>query len=519
MASKALNGAIAVTRFGLGARPGEIDDASHDPVGWLQAQIRREGADQPVTSPLPATPPLAPPAPKPTAVAAGASMAAGPVPAGATEAMQSQMAMSAQPMAAPPGPPRPKTDFGAGQPLPTMKAAFKTFLDYREAVRGAKDDPDRRREASIPIFELAAEEALARARLAASTQAGFRERWTLFWCNHFTVAAKNQDTTVAVGPFEREAIRPHVFESFQNLLVASSSHPGMLLYLDQAQSIGPNSLAGQRRRSGLNENLGREIMELHSLGADAGYTQADVTEFARALTGWSVGANQNDPADERGAFVYRANFHEPGDRKIMGRHYPDEGGRQALKVLIDLAADPRTARRLSHKIAAHFVADQPPPALVARLEQTWLKTNGDLGRVAETLVASPEAWDPTPRKFKTPYEFILSSYRAASFTPTNPGREVVGPLNTLGQRPFGAAQPNGWSDDATDWAAPDAIVKRLTWAQGFANANAPQTPPPDEARAILGERLTPKTLTAVSRAESRPEAFALLLMSPEFQRR
>ncbi len=527
MADRALMGAIAVTRFGLGARPGEIDEAGRDPAGWLVAQIRREGADQPVTAPLPSAPPPAPPKPPtPSPVAAGAAIAAGPVPPGATAQMQAQMAqppaMASTAMnAATPSPlVPPKTDFGSGRPLPTMQESWKTFQEYRVAVREAKANDMGRREAVIPINELAAEEALARARLAASTPAGFRERWTLFWCNHFTVAAKNQDTMVAVGPFEREAIRPHVFKSFAELILASSMHPGMILYLDQQQSIGPDSLAAQRRngRVGLNENLGREIMELHSVGADAGYTQADVTEFARALTGWSVANNPNDPGPA-GGFLYRDNFHEPGARTVMGKKYMDDGGKQAGQIILDLAQKPQTARRMARKIAVHFVADDPPAALVARLETVWTRTNGDLGKVAEALVTSREAYDPAPVKLKTPSDFITSSYRAASFVPENPGRDVVGPLNSLGQRPFGAPQPNGWSDVSLDWAAPDAIVKRLTWAQGFANAHAPLGTPPEIAAATLGERLGQKSALAISRAESRPEAFALLLMSPEFQRR
>ncbi len=530
MADTALMAAIAVTRFGLGAHPGEIDTASHDPAGWLVAQIRREGADEPVTVPLPATPPPAPPKPPtPTPVMAGAAIAAGQVPAGAVANAQMQMAQAgmSSTMAgasvappAPTGPIPPKTDFGSGRPLPSMEESWKTFQEYRVAVREAKANDMSRRDAAIPINELAAEEALARARLASTTADGFRERWALFWCNHFTVAAKNQDVMVSVGPFEREAIRPHVFKSFAELILASSMHPGMILYLDQQQSIGPNSQAAARRRGGvgLNENLGREIMELHSVGADAGYTQADVTEFARALTGWSVANNPNDPAPG-GAFLYRDTFHEPGPRTVMGKKYNDDGGKQAAQVILDLAQKPQTARRMAHKIAMHFVADDPPPALVARLENVWTRTNGDLGKVAEALVTSRDAYDPTPRKLKTPYDFMVSSWRAANFTPANPARDVVGPLNSLGMRPFGAPQPNGWSDVSVDWAAPDAIVKRLTWVQGFANANAPQTAPVDEAKAVLGARLTPKTELAVSRAESRPEAFALLLMSPEFQRR
>ena len=519
MVDKTLNGAIAVTRFGLGARPGEIDEASHDPTGWLVAQIRREGADQPVSAPLP---PLAPPAK--VAALPGVAPGTAPQTGPARPDTMMQGSMASATTAGPPVP-APQTiqpanllTFDEGQPLPTMQAAFRHFVDYQQAIKGAKDDPELRRQATQPIYELAAEEALARARLAAQTPAGFRERWTLFWCNHFTVAAKNLDTTVAVGPFEREAIRPHVFGSFANLLLASSMHPGMILYLDQAQSIGPNSQAGFRRGGGLNENLGREIMELHSIGADGGYTQADVTEFARALTGWSIGG-QRDPSNETGAFLYRPNFHEPGARKVMGKVYGDDAARQAANVMLDLAANPKTAHRLATKIAAHFVSDTPPPALVHRLESVYMQTGGDLGRVAEALVTSPEAFQPQATKLKTPYEFVVSGYRAANAAPRNPAKEVVQPLNALGQRPFGAPQPNGWSDVAADWAAPDAIVKRLTWAQGFANVYAPQTPPPDEARLALGARLQPATLTAVTRAESRPEAFAILLMSPEFQRR
>jgi uncharacterized protein (DUF1800 family) len=497
-----LNAAIAVTRFGLGARPGEIDQAANDPLGWLKSQIRREGADQPLPSayPLPVRPFVR------------AQFIAGAKPTG-----QGMMDMTL----APPAPPSP-TDlvYQPSDRLPTMQAAFRTFGDYQQQQKAAKDDPMLRRQAVAPLLELAGEEILARTRLAATTPAGFRERWTLFWSNHFTMAAKGLPETVAVGPFEREAIRPHVFGRFQDLLIASSSHPGMLLYLDQAQSIGPNSQAGLRRggKAGLNENLGREIMELHTVGADAGYTQADVTEFARALTGWSMGG-ANGPPEQEGAFVYRANFHEPGARTIMGKTYPDLGQDQALVVLKDLAANPHTADHLARKIAIHFVADDPPPALVARLRSAYLESRGDLAVVAAALISAPESWEPAPRKFKTPYEYLVSAYRAADAAPRDPAKEINQPLAALGQRPFTAPQPNGWSETAADWAAPDAVVKRLTWAQGFANAYAPQTPPPDEAKAVLGARLGDKTLTAVTRAESRPEAFAILLMSPEFQRR
>ena len=449
-----LDAAIAVTRFGLGARPGEIDAARGDPQGWLRSQIRREGADQPSLN---------------------------------------------------------------GAALPGMRERFASLVDYRKAVKSAGADMDARRMAGQSLNQANVDEMLARAQLASVTPAAFRERWTLFWSNHFTVAAKAPQVAVATGPFEREAVRPHVFGRFIDLLNATSSHPGMLLYLDQAQSIGPDSQAGRRRGGGLNENLAREIMELHTVGVDAGYTQADVTEFARALTGWSIGA-QNAGGQE-GAYIYRAVMHEPGSREVMGRRYADGEQDQAERILVDLAQNPATARHIARKLATHFVADDPPPALTARLEAAFNQSHGDLAVVAAALISAPEAWDPTPRKLKTPYEFLVSGYRAAGAAPQLGPREVAQPLTLLGQRPFGAPQPNGWSDLASDWAAPDAIVKRLSWARAFSDRYVPAGDPVQIADATLGARLSPATRTAVSRAESRPEAFALLLMSPEFQRR
>ena len=505
--SKDMMAAIAVTRFGLGARPGELDEARGDPRGWLKAQIRRQGADQPVPTPLTA-PPAAPPlTPAPAPATAGTTVAVASTP----------LATISPPVFIPPT----LAEYARGETLPTMQQGFRAWAAFRDTVKGAKADLDLRRQASVPLYQGLGREVLVRQRLATMTPAPFRERWALFWANHFTVAAvKGQNVAVAVGPFEREAIRPYVFGRFEDMLLASSSHPGMLMYLDQVESIGPNSPAALKRpKAGLNENLGREILELHTVGPDAGYTQADVTEFARALTGWSMGG-PNAPYDQQGRFLYRAEFHEPGARTIMGRKFPDDGPRQALAVLVDLANDPRTAEHLSRKIAAHFVADDPPPVLVARLKDRFLHTRGDLGEVARALVDSPEAWTPAALKLKTPNELLISGYRAAAAVPLDPAKEIVGPLSSFGQRPFSAPQPNGWSDSAATWAAPDAMVKRLTWAAAFAGYYAPKELQPQQvADAALGARLTPATLTAVGRAETRPEAFTILLMSPEFQRR
>ncbi|WP_297512028.1 DUF1800 family protein [uncultured Caulobacter sp.] len=464
--SKDMMAAIAVTRFGLGARPGEIETAKADPQGFLIAQIRREGADLPQDS-------------GDTALQRFAMM----------RDYQQQRRME-----------RDKKD-GEGD---KTAANTQAFLDGQRMIR-----------------EKVEGDILARAKLAANTPAGFRERWALFWANHFTVSSTKQITSVLIGPFEREAIRPYVFSSFENLLVASSTHPAMLTYLDQAQSIGPNSPAAialarrQNTKAGLNENLAREIMELHTVGVDAGYTQADVTEFARALTGFSIGRDNEDRA---GQFVFRQGAHEPGARTIMGRHYGEDGIRQGMAVLKDLAADPRTARHVCGQIARHFVSDTPPPSLAARLERRWMETGGDLAQVAKALVESPEAWDPTPAKFKTPYEFTLSTWRLIGAEPS--AIERLAPILTgLGQKPFSAPSPKGWPEDAQTWAAPDALIKRMQWAQGFAAAVADRTDPNALAVSALGPRLTPAVAKAVSRAETRKEAFALLVMSPEFQRR
>ncbi|WP_310210541.1 DUF1800 family protein [Caulobacter sp. BE264] len=464
--TKDLMAAIAATRFGLGARPGEIESARGDPQGFLIAQIRSEGADLPQDD---------------------------------------------------------------GETASARFEQMRAYQQQRRAERQRKDGEDDTKMAAQAFVSAQRDlrqkvggDFLARARLAASTPAPFRERWALFWANHFTVSATKQLTSVLVGPFEREAIRPYVFSRFEDLLVASSTHPAMLTYLDQAQSIGPSSRAAQfaaRRRNnataGLNENLAREILELHTVGIDAGYTQGDVTEFARALTGFSIGREQDDRA---GQFLFREQAHEPGVRTILGRRYNQQGMAQPLAALRDLAADPRTARHVCGKIARHFVADAPPTALVQRLERRWMETGGDLAAVAKSLIESPEAWDPTPVKFKTPYEFTVSTWRLIGAEPS--AFERIAPiLTSLGQKPFAPPSPKGWPEDAQTWAAPDALIKRMQWAQGFAAAVADRTDPNALAASALGARLTPPVAKAVARAETRREAFALLIMSPEFQRR
>jgi uncharacterized protein (DUF1800 family) len=499
LADQDMRAAIAVTRFGLGAKPGELAQARQDPEGFLKSQIRRSGADQPLGQP----------------VSSRERMAE--FRDYQRERREERVIKAADTRPAAIATPTP------GAANPAMADAAPNKRDVRDPVKAVGN----------VLREDISSDFTARTQLAASTDAAFRERWALFWANHFTVSATKAITGTVVGPFEDEAIRPNVFGRFDDLLGAAESHPAMLTYLDQIQSIGPDSpFAMNARRGGgangfgrlqpavqrtvgLNENLAREIMELHTVGVNGGYTQADVTEFARAMTGLSIGGERDNAY---GVAVFRDQAHEPGERTVMGVRYDQHGKQQLNAILTDLAAKPQTARFVCTKIARHFVADDPPPALVARLQDAWMSSRGDLGHVAETLVSAPEAWDPRPQKFKTPYEFIVSSFRAAGGQPQT--FQQFGPILTaLGQKPFSAPSPKGWPEDAQSWAAPDAIVKRMQFAQAF-SANAVRDRDPKALAAdALGERLTPDTAKAIARAESRPEGFALLLMSPEFQRR
>jgi len=511
---RTLQSSIALTRFGLGARPGEIAEVSRDPAGWLQAQIRTSGAPQPQGT-------------FHSSLQRIDDLAAYRDAAQAGRRLQTQTPDTMAGTSVPPNP-------GGRDQTPAVETATpaQQAFDARQGERRQ-------------LIQDTAQEFLARTRLACTTGEGFAERWALFWSNTLTVSATKFQSAVFIGQYEREAIRPHVFGPFADLLLAAEQHPAMLLYLDQAQSIGPNSQAGRRRAAGLNENLARESLELHSVGAQAGYTQADVTELARALTGWSVEGQGGRPSQraalaERGAdmrrqrpgagragtldqpgrhgFVFRPALHEPGARTLMGRRYPQAGSSQGEAMLRDLASHPQTARRLAHRLAVHFVSDEPPAALVSALEAAWLSSGGRLDAVARALITAPEAWSATPEKIKTPYEFLTSTHRALGTAPQRP-QGLQQPLMTMGQPAFSPPSPEGWPDMAADWAGPDAMVKRLEWASGVADNARGAREPVQIAQAALGGRLGERSLTAIARAESRPEALTLFLMSPEFQRR
>jgi uncharacterized protein (DUF1800 family) len=353
-----------------------------------------------------------------------------------------------------------------------------------------------------------------RARVDAATDAeiGFVERLVWFWSNHFCISADKIRSMA--GPYEREAIRPHVLGRFQDMLLAAESHPAMLFYLDNSSSIGPSSTAGLNRSRGLNENLAREILELHTVGVRTGYTQEDVTSFAKVLTGWTFRNPADDP-EHGGEFIFNRRMHEPGVFRVMGQDYGNVGIEQGRRVLQMLAQHPATATHVAYKLARHFTADEPPTALVASLEKTFRDSEGDLKQVATTLASAPEAWAETRTKLKRPSEWVVGMVRAAGVRAD--ALRFSGGQATLGEPIWRPPSPSGHPDVASAWI--DGIGLRLDVADYFAERIAERTEPMDLLETALGPLARPETREAVVRADSRSQALALLFMSPEFMRR
>jgi len=360
--------------------------------------------------------------------------------------------------------------------------------------------------------QLFQQEAKARVDAAVDAEVGFAQRLVWFWSNHFCVSTDK--VPAMAGGFEREGIRPHVLGRFADMLQAVEGHPAMLFYLDNAQSIGPNSVAGINAEKGLNENLAREILELHTLGVRTVYTQDDVTNFAKVITGWSVIPTGPDP--EHGAeFVFNRRMHEPGPQAVVGKTYQDTGVTQGRAVLADLARHPATAKHVAEKLAVHFVADQPPPALVEKLANRFIETDGDLKAVAAALVLAPESWQRKPGKLKRPGEWMIAVIRATGVTVEIP--RLLQGHNLLGEPLWRPPAPKGFSDDNAAWT--NSLTTRLDVANEFARRVGPTIDPIAVAETALGSLAAPETISAIQRAESRPQALTLLLMAPEFQYR
>jgi uncharacterized protein (DUF1800 family) len=345
---------------------------------------------------------------------------------------------------------------------------------------------------------------------AVTTPAPFRERLVWFWTNHFTVSRRQGQCAAVAAAFVEEAIRPHVTGRFSDMVLAVMRHPAMLLYLQNAGSFGPDSLVGQRIHRGLNENLARECMELHTVSPAAGYTQADVTSFAKILTGWSIDMKADPPG-----FRYRPFAHEPGVQTVLGRQFPaDEAG--GVEALMFLANHPSAHRFLATKLVRHFVADDPPPGAVHSIEAVLRDTGGNLGAASAALVRLDAAWQPGT-KLRPPMDYVVAGVRALDIPPDRIPN-MMGIIAGLGQPLWTAPAPNGWPDRAADWAAPEAILRRIDWASGFAGRVGGRDVM-EVADNALGPLLRPETREAIGRAGSRREAMTLLLASAEFQRR
>ncbi len=361
-------------------------------------------------------------------------------------------------------------------------------------------------------------EALARLQRAVLADCGFTERLVVFWSNHFCISAnKGELARMWAGSFEREAIRPHVFGRFADMLKAVEQHPAMLFFLDNQQSLGPDSRAGQNRKRGLNENLAREIMELHTLGVGGGYTQEDVTSLARIITGWTFAGRQGQ-LGAPGSFAFNANAHQPGPQQLLGKTYEDNGVGQGEAALADIARHPSTATFIATKFARHFVADDPPPALVGHLQETFTRTDGNLKALALALVDSDDAWKAPLTKMRSPYEFMIATGRLLARVPEDPGLYLNG-LNVLGQPLWTPAGPNGFPDTNAAWAAPEGMKLRLDMSSQVASRIGNNIDPRDLLELAVADAASAETRRTIERAESRQQALALLLMSPEFQRR
>ncbi|MBT1510886.1 DUF1800 family protein [Bradyrhizobium sp. SRL28] len=513
---------VALNRFGLGARggaSGDILNAASDPRGFVKQELARPNGVLLEVPGLQSTPAL------------GKAVF--------DYQFEIQQARDAAAKSAAPAPAI------EGQPPADAKAQRRNLSLNSIAMDMAPREPSREAPAKLPenpdaamasaeamranapkpppaplnvIQKTFRAEALARLQRAVIADCGFTERLVVFWSNHFCISAnKGGPARMWAGSFEREAIRPHVLGRFGDMLKAVEQHPAMLFFLDNQQSLGPDSRAGRNRNRGLNENLAREILELHTLGVGGGYSQADVTSLANIITGWTY-AGRLGQLGPPASFVFNANAHQPGAQRVMGKIYDASDVMQGEAVLADLAGHPATAKFIAGKFVQHFVADDPPPALVARLADVFTRTDGDLKALATALVDSDDAWKAPPSKMRSPYEFLVAAGRLLAQIPNNPGLYLTA-LNALGQPLWAPAGPNGFPDTNAAWAAPEGIKLRLDISAQIAARLADGVDPRDLLELVAADAASSETRRTIERAESRQQALALLLMSPEFQRR
>jgi len=495
--------ALALHRCGLGARsgtmPGSIAAIASDPRGALLAELDKPGIGQIVDSTL--------------LTSTKAAMAAFNF-REARQAAEIAQKMAEQERATTMAMANAETADNAMEQKPaeaTKPAPATNAAKPVNAAQANKPTPQTPQEPNLQQ-RLIRGEARARFMAAQAAEIGFVERLVWFWSNHLCVSSFV--VPVTAGGYEREAIRPHVLGRFEDMLIASASHPAMLVYLDNSRSVGPKSVAGLIYKAGLNENYARELLELHTLGVRTGYTQDDVISLAKVFTGWTILPAFTNP--EHGVeFVFNPRIHEPGPKVVLGKTYPDLGVDQGRRVIADLARHPATASHVARKLARHFVADDPPDPLVERLAARFRDTEGDLKEFAKTLVASPEAWETPPTKLKRPNEWLTAMGRAL---PLN--GDVLPAMRSrarMGEPLWGVTAPQGFSDMQAAWV--DTLAQRLDVAEIVAARVETVVEPQELVEATLGPLASADTRRAVARADSRQQALTIALMAPEFHRR
>ncbi|MCA8886024.1 MAG: DUF1800 domain-containing protein [Hyphomonadaceae bacterium] len=485
--------AIATHRFGLGPRPDELRIVAADPRGWVKAQL---GPQHTLPAPIAALPPA-----EDDLLAFGRWLA------------------------------RRRLNGANGQRIEDRAERQGVTQEDLQRLSIEEDFVQNFRERVVRAVG-------ARVEAAMTTETPVHERLVHFWGNHFTVSTAKPGAIALPPSFEKDAIRPNVGGRFANKLLASTKHPGMIVYLDNWLSVGPNSQAAQNpsrarrlpgggRPTGINENLAREVLELHTLGVNGGYTQTDVQALAAIITGWTYERPRlrdlvsDSVADRNGAqlFEFDENAHEPGPKTLLNRTYPQTGVAQGEAALNDLARHPSTARFIATKLTRHYIADAPPSAAVARVERAFRESEGDLRVTMEALVDSSEAWETPFAKFKRPEEYAITLLRLANLRTIPPGAGIAA-LGAMGQRPYAAPGPDGWADIADAWLTADLVWKRLEFAQAYSPRIArADLDPMSLGEACLGPLLSDETRTAVSRAESPAQGLALLCGAPEMQRR
>lgn len=443
---------IATNTLGMGARAGEIAACKSDPKGWLEHQIRHP-------SPL-------------------------------------------------------NIEY---ESAPSVDALFADYRDLMIDVRNRRrDDPKAnvfsfRKDIRSHVHNVFWNEINLRQQQAVLSENSFIERWAWFWFNRFSVSGRNKLLRLSVGAFEREAIRPHIFGQFENMLTASSLNPAMLLYLDNEESIGPNSKLAQKDGGKHNENLAREILELHTMGVDSGYGIDDITALAMGLTGWSITKTMTGFKT-----VFRKNAHEPGPVSLLGKTFPHAGNDRIYDMLRLLAGDRATATHIAMSLVQHFIAGEISEKAVTALRDSFLETHGDLKQLAITLINLDEVWQQSDWIFKRPDEYLVSVGRAFPDWDAYFKYELT---ENMGQEYLNAPGPDGWPQTGEDWMTAESLLIRLSWFRSAAKSIPNWINLDYFIQEALGGYISTNTRAALYRSLPRNEELTLALLSPEFLRR